>query len=345
MFRTHVIDPGKRLIALLCLALAAQPASALDIPVPADASPHKVQFVTTGDHVKLEVLDWGGAGRPLIFLAGLGGTAHAFDKFAPQFIGKYHVYGITRRGFGKSDKPEPAGDNYSADRLGDDVVDVMDTLKLDKPVLVAHSIAGEELSSVATRYPERVAGLIYLDAGFAYAFYAPGNLIPFGSNLTIDANDLNRKQLQLNMAATPQAVAMLDDLIRTNLRELKTDLLATKRATLEQQKFLTDSAPPPQTPEMKISEAIMAGEEKYTGIKPPVLAIFALPKAISSTSSAQMRAFMQWQNTATEAQAKRFQAGNPSARVVRIANSQHDVFNSNTSEVVREMNEFLDHLH
>ena len=71
-------------------------------PMPTDSSPHTVQFVTVEPGVKLEVLDWGGTGRPLVFLASLGDTAHAFDKFAPKFIGKYHVYGITRRGFGES---------------------------------------------------------------------------------------------------------------------------------------------------------------------------------------------------------------------------------------------------
>ena len=37
----------------------------------------KVQFVTVEPDVRLEVLDWGGSGRPLIFLAGNGDTAHA----------------------------------------------------------------------------------------------------------------------------------------------------------------------------------------------------------------------------------------------------------------------------
>lgn len=81
------------------------------------------------------MLDWGGTGRPLVFLAGLGDTAHAFDKFAPRFTVSHHVYGITRRGFGLSSKPTPANGNYSADRLGEDVLVVMDTLKLDRPVL------------------------------------------------------------------------------------------------------------------------------------------------------------------------------------------------------------------
>jgi pimeloyl-ACP methyl ester carboxylesterase len=49
-------------------------------------------------------------------------------------------------------------------------VAVLDALKLNKPVLAGHSIAGAELSSVANRHPERVAGLVYIDAAYSYAF-------------------------------------------------------------------------------------------------------------------------------------------------------------------------------
>ena len=49
-----------------------------------DKSPHTVQFVSVDKNVKLEVLDWGGSGRPVVLLAGLGNTAHVFDDFAPK---------------------------------------------------------------------------------------------------------------------------------------------------------------------------------------------------------------------------------------------------------------------
>ena len=50
---------------------------------------------------------------------------------------------------------------------------MIDALGLKKPVLIGHSIAGEELSSIGSRHPEKVAGLIYLDAGYSYALYLP----------------------------------------------------------------------------------------------------------------------------------------------------------------------------
>jgi non-heme chloroperoxidase len=50
------------------------------------------------------------------------------------------------------------------------VLTVLDALKLNKPILVGHSIAGAESGFVASRRPRRVAALVYLDAGYPYAF-------------------------------------------------------------------------------------------------------------------------------------------------------------------------------
>jgi non-heme chloroperoxidase len=67
-----------------------------------DPSPHTTQFVSIQKNVRLEVLDWDGSGRPIVLLAGGGDTAHVFDDFAPKLRTSFHVYGITRRGFGAS---------------------------------------------------------------------------------------------------------------------------------------------------------------------------------------------------------------------------------------------------
>src|SRR6202020_779899 len=105
-----------------------------------------------------------------------------------KFTDHHHVYAITRRGFKPSSVPLPTDENYDADRLGDDVLAVMDALKLDRPVLAGHSIAGEELSSVSTRHPEKVAGLIYLDAAYSYAFYDRGQ-----GDMDLDALELKKR--------------------------------------------------------------------------------------------------------------------------------------------------------
>lgn len=142
-----------------------------------DPSPHKVGFVTVPGGVRIEVLDWGGNGPPLVFLAGLENTAHVFDDFAPKFTKDFHVYGLTRRGWGASSRPAGGQGNYTIPVLVEDVHAALDTLRLAKIDLVGHSIAGQELSWLAAKYPDRIDRLVYLDAGFDYAAHpVPGPL-------------------------------------------------------------------------------------------------------------------------------------------------------------------------
>jgi pimeloyl-ACP methyl ester carboxylesterase len=126
-----------------------------------DPSKHRVTFVTVDTDVQLEVLDWGGSGRPLVLLTGSGNTAHVFDNVAPKLTDCCHVFGITRRGYGSSSHPQGG---YDDQRLADDALRVIDTLHLDHPVLAGHSMGGGELTTIGRQHPERIAGLVYLDA-------------------------------------------------------------------------------------------------------------------------------------------------------------------------------------
>jgi pimeloyl-ACP methyl ester carboxylesterase len=293
-----------------------------------DTSPHKVQFVTVEKDVRLEVLDWGGAGRPLIFLAGMGNTAHNFDAFAPKFTAKYHVYGITRRGFGDSSKPVPTATNYTADRLGDDVLAVIDALQLNRPVLVGHSFAGEELSSIGSRYPEKVAGLIYLDAAYGFAFYDRAHPV-----MEIEMNDVKKQIDQIEAGGVDE----------------KKSLLELEASVSQFEKTLHDSnvniaSMPPIPPRPPIQAALNFGVQRYTRIPVPILAIFACPhnwdrafRNDPALKAQRMAADRAW----CSAQANAFAAGVPSAHVVRLPNADHYVFNSNEADVLREMNTFL----
>ena len=301
-----------------------------------DKSSATVHYVTVDRNVKLEVLDWGGSGRPVVMLAGLGQTAHAFDDFVPKLTGTYHVYGVTRRGFGTSSVPETG---YSADRLGDDVLQVIDFLKLTRPILVGVSIAGEELSSVGSRHPEKVAGLIYLDAGYDYAYYDRSR-----GSLDLDALEVQRKLQQLQPGKGPADQRPL-------MHELLTDSLPQLEKQLrEALKSLEGAPPPPAQPQpltpgvFSPAYAILAGEQKYTKIPVPALAIYALPVRLGPEfgTDPAVRAWAQARQLALAgAQATAFQRGIPSARVVRLPNAEHNVLRSNEADVLREMKLFI----
>jgi pimeloyl-ACP methyl ester carboxylesterase len=299
-----------------------------------DPSPHSVQLVAVDENVKLEVLDWGGSGRPLVLLAGLGDTAHRFDRFATKLTANYHVYGITRRGFGASSAPAPARDNYTADRLGDDVLAVLDALKVSHPVVAGHSIAGEEMSSIATRHPERVAGLIYLDAGYPYAFYDRSR-----GDLNIDSIELRTLLAQLVPGmGSPAQKALMQELLHKTLPQFERDL----QEQLTTMQVMPAQLMPAQIPPVPL--AVMGGEQRYTDVHVPVLAIFAIPHDLGSAfqNDPTARAAAEAHDLArTGAQADAFEKGIPSARVVRLPHANHYLFLSNEADVLREMNSFI----
>jgi len=305
-------------------------------PILHDTSPHTIQFITVENDVKLEVLDWGGSGRPVVLLTGYGNDAHIYDQFAPKLTGAYHVYGITRRGFGGSSVPAATGNAYDTDRLGDDVLAVMAALKLNKPVLVGHSIAGEELSSVGSRHPEKVSGLIYLDAAGSYAFYDRER-----GDFNLDWKDIQQKVEQIKGA--PGAFpSVIQELLDTSLPALERDLRDAQK-TWGALPEASRPAPLP-LPIPGLLAVLIAGGHKYTNIPVPILAIFAVPGdfgPIAAPGDPLSREALDAMRAAIEAQAKAVERGLPTAHVVRIPNADHYVFQSNESDVLREMNAFI----
>ena len=297
-----------------------------------DSSPHKVQSITVEQGVQLEVLDWGGSARPLIFLAGAGDTAHRFDGFAPQFTKQHHVYGITRRGSGASSQPAPANGNYSADHLGDDVLAVMDALHIDRPVLVGHSSAGQELSSIGSRFPAKVSGLIYLDAATGFAFYDPVH-----PPIAIEMNDIKRRIDEIEAGGVDEQKKLLE--LETAVARFETVLHQSNAEVANL---------PPLPPRLPISAALNFGAQKYTSIPVPALAIYACPHnwdRFPANQPERKAALIADDKARCTAWADAFRHGVPTARIVLIPNADHYIYLSNEAQVVAEMNSFLAQVH
>jgi non-heme chloroperoxidase len=128
-----------------------------------DTARHETSSISVDQDVQLEVLDFGGQGSPVLLLAGLGATAHSYDELAPLLAQKHRVFAMTRRGTGYSSRPDSG---FDTPRLAQDVLQVMDALKLPRALLVGHSIAGEELTWLGGHHSERFNGLVYLDAAY-----------------------------------------------------------------------------------------------------------------------------------------------------------------------------------
>ena len=92
------------------------------------------------------------------------------------------------------------------------------------------------------------------------------------------------------------------------------------------------------------AQAVLAGQQKYTDIRVPILAIFVVPHDLGPLfkDDPAARAAMEAIDSARSgAQAKAFEIALPSAHVVRLPNADHYVFQSNEEDVLREMNAFL----
>ncbi len=306
-----------------------------------DPSPHITRFVSVDSNVQLEVLDWGGSGRPIVLLAGGGNTAHVFDNFAPKLTAQHHVYGVTRRGYGASTYSAIEG---GSDRLGEDVLAVIDSLKLNRPILAGHSIAGAELSSVASRRPDRIAGLIYLDAAYSYAFdngkgadvkemqglQSPQPPPPGGADLA-SFSALQKYYERVNGFQFPEA-------------ELRQQRESNPDGGVGKQRDFPGGV---------VLFSVMMGSQKYTDIPVPALVIFANPHGLGRwvdesgdpSVGTAAKAYSAALTALTEKQEQAVKNGMPMAHVVTLSGAQHYVFLSNEADVLREMRSFLAGVH
>jgi non-heme chloroperoxidase len=302
------------------------------------------QFVDVGDGVKLEVLDWGGDGWPVILLPGSGNTAHVFENFAPKLIEccHVHVYGITRRGFGSSSKPERG---YSTPDLAEDVFRVMQALNLQRPIIMGHSVAGSEITFLGQKISSALSALIYLDANadpldfpWENAEYrevvtqaAKGAPAPPKRTAADNASVEAYQAYQKRMGEAP----FPSEEIR-NMYEMSPDGSVGK-----------DRTPP------YVSEEIGIGSiaKDYHGMKVPVLALIAVPlppaekwkeqkskdederRASDRSDEILMDYIHRWESHLRDA--------DPQARIVELPGAHHYLFLSEEGEVLDAIRPFL----
>ena len=158
-------------LALLALATACRAA-----PIPADqrypaGTPFRAQYRTI-DGTRLRIID-SGNGTPVVLIHGIGASLYAWRYALPPLVAAgYRVVAFDNRGFGFSDKP---AHGYSTSDYARLVVALLDSLGISSAVLVGHSMGGEIAAETALRHPDRVRGLVLIDAA-GYGVSWPGVL-------------------------------------------------------------------------------------------------------------------------------------------------------------------------
>lgn len=292
---------------------------------------HQTHFVPVADSVRLEALDWGGEGEPLVFLTGFGNTAHVFDEFAPKFTDHYHVYAITRRGFGQSSKPKTG---YDMATLAHDILVVLDSLHIQKALLVGHSIAGDEMIKFASSYPDRTAKLIYLDAA-----YDRSNLMQLLAKVPGQPNPTAKDSASLDNLS--QAVREVVG-VPIPAEEIRATSIFSKEG-----KYIGDTTP------AFVFPATLSKLERpaYSRIQCPALAIYARHTSVRNAfpyydrldSASRQKAIASFPNLRKwdAEQEALFRKEVRGGRVVGIKDANHYVFISHPAETEKLVRDFL----
>jgi len=266
-------------------------------------------------------------------------SAHMYDDFAPKLTNRFHVYGMTRRGIGASDKPATG---YTVQRSAQDVLEVLNSLNVQKSVLVGHSCAGQILTMFAAQYADRLHGLVYLDGA---------------SDPTLTPADVGASMP--DPATLPRPIKPPTAPDNTSFEALRVAQRSERgwafpEAELRQQ-FVAN--PDGSVGRSLLSPVIRRAitvdarvKPDYSGIRVPVLAIYQRDRPFEEVAASfvirndQERAALRQEYAATRALYARWQrdllAGVPTARIVDMPGASLYMFLSNEADVLREIRAF-----
>lgn len=181
-----------------------------------------------------------GQGQPLIFLHGLFGSGNNWGTVAKHFSQHYQVICVDLRNHGSS--PHSASQSYA--NMADDLLELCDTLSLERIHLLGHSLGGKVAMQFTTQHPDRVDKLIVVD--MAMRAYADAHTHLIDAMMAIDLTTLqSRHEVDKILSnSIPQAMVrqfLLMNLIksdsslawRINLAALKTNYPGLQQAVCE----------------------------------------------------------------------------------------------------------------
>lgn len=121
------------------------------------------QFVAIGDGVTVHLRDEGPKDAPaIILLHGSNADLHTWEPWVAALREQYRVIRFDQVGHGLTG-PDPAGD-YSRDNYVADILEVADRLGLERFILGGNSMGGKHALAFAAAHPERLTGLVLVDA-------------------------------------------------------------------------------------------------------------------------------------------------------------------------------------
>lgn len=98
-------------------------------------------------------------GPAVIMLHGTSDSSFSFSRVLPLMPAHLRVIAVDQRGHGNSDHP---AFGYSMDAFASDLLALMDALRIDRAIVVGHSMGSFIARSAAERAPDRIARLVLI---------------------------------------------------------------------------------------------------------------------------------------------------------------------------------------
>lgn len=131
-----------------------------------DERPDRVWRVTTGAGHQLHAVEWVPADRravDVLLVHGLASNARLWDGVGRRLaVHGHRVVAYDQRGHGRSERAE---DGFPWEGVVADLVDVVDALRLDRPVAVGQSWGGNVVIEAAARAAATVRSVVAVDGG------------------------------------------------------------------------------------------------------------------------------------------------------------------------------------
>jgi non-heme chloroperoxidase len=128
------------------------------------AAEESIRFVTTplSTGVRLHHAEQGNpTGEAIVFLHGYSDSWFSFSRVLPLLSPEYHVFALTQRGHGDSDKPECC---YAPDDFAADVDAFMEKVGIEEATVVGVSTGALFAQRAALSYPRRLSRLVLIGA-------------------------------------------------------------------------------------------------------------------------------------------------------------------------------------
>jgi pimeloyl-ACP methyl ester carboxylesterase len=254
----------------------------------------------------LRVEKYGSGSPAMIFIPGLSCGSWVWDSAVPKYAGNHAVYLVTLAGFDGLAAPSgPALDGADASLL-----QLITTQKLDRPILVGHSLGGLLAMRFGTEHAALLRGVVSVDALPVFSAF---------SQSTADQRVAGADAFAAQMRAAPSAQFLaqqektVDGMITDPTVAARASALMAKSDQQATAAYIDDFLRTdlrPDLPKLTVPTLEIAAV-------PTTPASFEGPQAATATLADRMAAYKQFESTLF--------VGAPNVTIVPVGNSRHFV--------------------